>query len=163
MSKQGEASSIEKRTAARIAAVQYLYEWKLAEKPQAIERYIEGYSERYLEPVHREEEEDNIPLTPTAPPDFAFLRKLLSGLQDEVNTVRLFLEQQMDEKRPLDRTSPLIQSLLEVGCYELIHHETLDSGIILSEYTAIAAGFFDNPELGFINGTLQEAAKVIRA
>lgn len=155
-------TSIEKRTSARLAAVQYLYQWKLREIKWPVEDYINHYSERLLEPNDREEEDD-IPLMPSVAPDFAFLRKLLNGLVDEQATVQAFLSQQMDAGRSFDRTSPLIQALLEAGTYELIHHETLDAGIILSEYTALAAGFFDNPELGFVNGVLQEAAKSLRS
>jgi transcription antitermination factor NusB len=153
-------NSTVKRRSARLAAVQYLYQWTLEEKQPAIEAYITAYSERMLEPqdVH---EEDGIPLVPAAAPDFALLRKLLKGLDSEHAAIREFLSAQMEAGRPLERTSPLIQSLLEAAAYELVHHESLKPAIILSEYTAIAAGFFDNPELGFINGTLQEVAKTL--
>jgi transcription termination factor NusB len=153
--------SLDKRRASRLAAVQYLYQWHLNQKPPAVEPYIAQYSERLLETEDEKAGEEH-PLRNGAAPDFAFLRKLLLGLNDEHQATRSFLEKLMEKGRPLHRTSPLIQSLLEVGSYELIHYESLSASIILSEYTAIAAGFFDNPELAFVNGTLQEVANHLR-
>jgi len=152
--------STQMRHSSRLAAVQYLYQWKLEAKMPDMARFIEATNERQLEP--KEESPDEHMLAPKASADMAFLRKLLTGYAQENETVRLYLESQMEEGRAHDRTSPLIQSLLEAGAYELIHHDNIKTNIILSEYTAIAARFFDNPELGFVNGVLQEAAKLIR-
>lgn len=153
--------SIEKRRSARLAAVQYLYQWKLEGQAQPVERYIETYSQRILEEAGKDKEEYVI--APDTPPDFAFLRKLLSGLAEQHETVQAYLAKQMEKGRAHSRTSPLIQSLLEAGTYELIHHDGLKPSIVLSEYTALAAGFFDNPELAFVNGTLQEVCNSLRA
>jgi prepilin-type N-terminal cleavage/methylation domain-containing protein len=56
-----------------------------------------------------------------------------------------------------------MQALLEAGAYELIYYPETSAKILLDEYVALAAEFFDDPELGFVNGTLQELADALRS
>lgn len=141
--------SIAKRRAARLAFVQYLYQLKLEGAPKAIENYSKDIKRRVAE--EHEEADDRTPA-----PDFKFLHKLAEGFAPEQAAVQLRLTEQMAAGRAFSRVSPLMQSLLEAGAYELMYYPEVKAKIVLDEYVGIAAEFFDNPELGFVNGTLQE-------
>ncbi len=152
-----------KRHNARLAAVQYLYQSKLTDKMITVDKYVNNYSEQLLEQASQTAADDDSLQTMDYPPDFAFLRKLLTGLQTNYPQLQNYLHKIITKHRSIKRTSPLILSLLEAGAYELIYHDNIKAEIILSEYTSIAADFFDNPELAFVNGLLQEIANDIKA
>ncbi len=138
--------SITKRRASRLAFVQYLYQQKLGGAPVGAESYLEEILER----------------EPEMAVDKAFLKKLLKGFADERAHLQHILEQQMAKGRAFNRVSPLIQSLLEAAAYELVFYPEVKTKILLDEYVSLAAEFFDDPELGFVGGTLQELANGIR-
>lgn len=140
--------SIAKRRAARLAFVQSLYQARLEGAPKTVAQYHADIRRRMTD------EED-----PTPEPDFKFLKKLQEGFATEQAAVQLRLTEQMAKGRAFGRISPLMQSLLEAGAYELIYYPETRAKILLDEYVGIAAEFFDNPELGFVNGVLQEVVR----
>lgn len=138
--------SITRRRAARLSFVQYLYQQKLGGAPHTPEAFLEEMALR----------------EPEMTVDKAFLRKLLKGFSDERAHLQHILEKQMEKGRKFDRVSPLIQSLLEAAAYELVYYPEVKTKILLDEYVSLAAEFFDDPELGFVGGTLQELADNLR-
>jgi transcription termination factor NusB len=159
-------NSIQQKNASRLVFVQALYGTHFGIPVHSAEDWVSHYSEDRLSDmaVPELEEDDHteelFELRHPTDPDFRFLRKLLRGWLEEKAAIEKQLTELLsgDEKRSFDRLSPLIQSILVAGSYELIHIGTKPP-VVLKEYVAIAAGFFDNPELGFINGTLQEIAR----
>jgi Transcription termination factor len=157
--------SIERKNAARMVFVQALYGEHFGVPIRSAENWVELYNEERLEDeTNPELEEDEysdevFQLKTDILPDMKFLRKLLRGWLEERAAIVNQLTEQLsdDEKRSFDRLSPLIQSVLCAGAYELVHTNN-KAPVVLKEFTDIASGFFDNPELGFINGTLQEIA-----
>lgn len=151
--RRSPSPSIIKRRAARLAFVQYIYQQKLEGGPKPIQRYSDDIAARVLE----QDAED-----PAAEPDFKFLRKLLEGFASEQAAVQNRLTAQMASGRAFDRVSPMMQSLLEAASYELLYFPEVKKNIVLDEYVSIAAEFFDNPELGFVNGTIQQLADSLK-
>lgn len=157
--------SIERKNAARLVFVQALYGEHFGVTINSAEGWANLYSEnRLADEANPEQETDEhseevFELKTEYLPDMKFLRKLLRGWLDEKAVVSQLLTTQLsnDEKRSFDRLSPLMQALLNAATYELTH-ATTKTPVVLKEYVDIAAGFYDNPELGFINGTLQEIA-----
>lgn len=157
-------SSIARKNAARMVFVQAIYGEHFGIVVDSAESWVESYHEDMLadaaSPELEEDEhsEEVFQLKPEALPDMKFLRKLLRGWLEEKAAVENYLTKFLDsKKRPYTRLSPLVQSVLTAGSFEILHSSTKPP-VLLKEYTEIAAGFFDNPELGFINGTLQEIA-----
>lgn len=148
--RRSPSPSIIKRRASRLAFVQYIYQQKLEGGPKPVEKYCDDLSTRVLE----KDEED-----PTAEPDFKFLKKLLEGFAPEQAAIQNRLTTQMAKGRAFDRVSPMMQSLLEAAAYELVYYPEVKKNIVLDEYVSLAAEFFDNPELGFVNGVIQEVAQ----
>ncbi len=156
--------SIQRKNAARLVFVQALYGEHFGVTIKTAEGWVELYNEDLLEDEARpeveadENSEEVFQMKTDILPDMKFLRKLLRTWLTEDTAVKYQLSMQLDsvkEKRRFSRLSPLIQSLLCAATLELVHTNN-KAPVILKEYTDIAGGFFDNPELGFINGTLQE-------
>ena len=72
------------------------------------------------------------------------------------------LVEALGSKWESDRMTPLQRAILRAAVYELIFHPQTKTNILLNEYVTIAAGFYDNPELGLINGLLQEVVSATR-
>jgi len=158
--------SIQRKNAARMVFVQALYGEHFGVAIKSAESWVELYNEDLLanEANPQSEEDENseevFQLKTDTLPDMKFLRKLLRTWLQEDAAVKYQLSMQLDsvrEKRRFSRLSPLIQSVLCAATLELVHTNS-KAPVMLKEYTDIASGFFDNPELGFINGTLQELA-----
>lgn len=157
--------SIERKNAARLVFVQALYGTHFGVPIESAESWVDRYSEDLLADTSAPETEEDdrseevFQLKPECELDKKFLRKLLRGWLEEKAAVEYQLSMQLDadKHRGYSRLSPLIQSVLSAATFELIHTK-VKPPVILKEYTEIAAGFFDNPELGFINGVLQEVA-----
>jgi len=161
-----EETSVQQKNAARLVFVQAVYGEHFGIAIRSAEDWVKRYEDEILadattpEIEADEQSEEVFGLKPEAEPDMRFLRKLLRGWIEEKAAVKHYLTEFLDgKKRPYSRLSPLIQSVLCAASYELLHSATKPP-VLLKEYTEIAAGFFDNPELGFINGTLQEVADV---
>ncbi len=157
--------SIIRKNAARLVFVQAIYGEHFGVPIKSAERWVERYNEDLLtdeanpENESDERSEEVFQLKTDTTPDMKFLRKLLRGWLEEKGAVEHFLTELLsaDEKRGYHRLSPLIQSCIAAGSFELLHLNT-KKPVVLKEYMDISGGFFDNPELGFINGVLQEVA-----
>ena len=157
--------SIERKNAARLVFVQAIYGAHFEVPIESAESWVDNYKDDLLTDsanpqVEADERSDEVfQLKTEVKPDMSFLRKLLRGWLEERENVEYKLAMQLDadKHRGYSRLSPLIQSIICAGAFELINTKT-KVPVVLKEYTDIAAGFFDNPEMGFINGTLQELA-----
>jgi Transcription termination factor len=157
--------SVLRKNAARLVFVQALYGEHFDISIESAESWVARYNEDLLtdqavESLEEDEHSEELfELKPETLPDMQFLRKCLRGWLQEQAAVRRVVDGVLNdkEKRPLERLSPLIQSILCAAAFEMVHLST-KTPVILKEYVEIASGFFDNPELGFINGMLQELA-----
>lgn len=162
-------NSIQRKNAARMVFVQALYSEHFGVSIRSAESWVELYTQDLLADEARPEVEEDensdevFQLKTDVLPDMKFLRKLLRTWLEEGAAVKYQISMQLDsvkEKRRFSHLSPLIQSVLCAATLELVHMNS-KAPVVLKEFTDIASGFFDNPELGFINGTLQEVANSI--
>jgi len=144
-----------KRTAARLAAVQALYQMELA--GTAAESVVNEFM------VHR--------LAPDAahePPDFgeadsAFFAELARGAAAERDTVDRTIVASLSPDWPLLRLEAVLRAILRVGAYELAHRRDVPPEIAINEYVDIAHAFFAGKEPGLVNGVLDKIARDLRS
>ena len=160
--------SIKRNNTSRLLFAQAIYGEFLGVNIHSAEAWVEQYQQDQLahqqdpETEQDEQSDEVFQLRAETPPDARFLRKLLRGWLEEKNAVEKVLTTQLAcKKRPYERLSHMIRAVLCAGAYEMVH-SSVRPQVVLSEYTDIAGGFFDEPELGFINGTLQELANTLQ-
>ncbi|MDG1286673.1 MAG: transcription antitermination factor NusB [Rickettsiales bacterium] len=162
--------SIQRKNASRLVFVQALYGAHFDIPIKSAESWVSQYNEDLLSDADNPETEEErhseevFQMKTEVTPDMQFLRKLLRGWLEQKAAVEYELSMHLDgrKKRGFSRLSPLIQSVICAGMYEL-HHTNIKKPVVLKEYTDVASGFFDNPELGYINGMLQEMADSAKA
>jgi N utilization substance protein B len=143
----------ESRSAARLGAVQALYQMESAGTP------VDGVIEEFVH--HRfgtEVEGITLPMG-----DEAFFTDLLNGIvEHQVETDRA-VNAVLAEGWKLTRIDATVRAILRAGAYELLHRPDVPPKVTIAEYVRLAESFFEGDEVGFVNGVLDKLAHAHRA
>ncbi|MFO0990254.1 MAG: transcription antitermination factor NusB [Alphaproteobacteria bacterium] len=142
-----------KRGAARLAAVQALYQMDVAAKG-----LNEIFAEFESHWIGREVEGSQY-----LPAEAAFFRDLVGGVVREQSTLDPMIDAALTKGWPLKRIEALLRALLRSGSYELAHRGDIPARVIVSEYVDVAHAFFGKEETGMANAVLDELARSLRA
>ena len=140
------------RSAARLAAVQALYQHEMEGTPVA--QLVHEFHQHRIGKIIEDAE--------YADADVPFFDDIVKGVlaradeSDAAITARLATGWTMER---LDRTMKAIQ---RAGAYELIARGDVPVGAVVSEYVDVAKAFFDGREAGFANGLLDAIGKDVR-
>jgi N utilization substance protein B len=136
----------EKRSAARLAAVQALYEMEVAEAPAAT--VIANVLMR--QPL---EEQATV-----AAPDEAYLRALVLGVSDRRGHLDAAIARVLTPPLALDRLEVVLRALLLAGAFELMYLTETPHKVVINEYVNLAHAFFGGKEPSVINAVLDRLA-----
>ena len=140
------------RSAARLAAVQALYQWQMEATPLA----------RLLDEFHQHRLGREIEDAQYAEAEVAFFDDVVSGViarQDEIDAL---LTERLAAGWSLERLDKTMLQILRAGSYELLARADIPTGTAISEYVDVAHAFFDEREAKFVNGLLDAVAKAVR-
>jgi N utilization substance protein B len=142
-----------RRGAARLAAVQALYQMDVAGtglndilaefESHWIGREVEG--EQYL------------------PAEAAYFRDIVSGVLREQRALDPLIDQALEKSWPLKRIETILRAVLRAGGYELAHRGDVPARVIISEYADVAAAFVERDEIGMVNAVLDQLGRQFRA
>ena len=141
-----------KRSAARLAAVQALYQAELTGAP------VEAVLAEFLA-LRLGEEIDGVSL---AGADRGLLELLVRGVGKERDELDDMLAAVLDEDWPVERLETLLRILLRVGALELSRRPEAPVRVVVSEYVDLAGAFFGGKEPGLVNGVLDKLARALR-
>ena len=143
----------EGRSAARLAAVQALYQMDVTGK--GINEILAEFESHW---IGREIEGDQY-----KPAELDFFRDILHGVLAD----QIAIDRQVDETLasgwPLKRIESVMRAILRAGDYELRKRADIPARVIVSEYVDIAGAFFAREEAGMINAVLDALARKARA
>lgn len=143
-----------KRTAARLAAVQALYQMELVGLPA--DTVVEEFLAHRLNPEAQHEE-----------PDFGEAHKdlfveLARGAAAHGEAIDNTIVGALSPDWPLARLEAVLRAILRVGTYELTHRRDVPPEIAINEYVDIAHAFYAGKEPGMVNGVLDKVARDLR-
>lgn len=141
-----------KRGAARLAAVQALYQMELTEAPLT-EIVAEYENLRLGKELDGEQYVDA---------DSAWFRSVLSGVLSGQKRIDPVIHGALPPDWPLARIDTLLRAVLRAGVFELTERKDVPSRVIINEYVDIAHAFFDSDEAGMVNGVLDRIARQVR-
>jgi N utilization substance protein B len=150
--RQIKGSAKARRNAARLAAVQCLYQMR--QNGMNAEQVLGDYANNRLGIA----EDGDIYVAA----DPVVLRGILTGVEERLELLVEMVGKALDPTRPLDRQEQLIQSILLCGAEELFAHPETDTALILSNYVEVAKAFYDGREPAMVNAALDALAKAIR-
>lgn len=146
-------SKAEKRSSARMAAVQALYQMELSgsgvlDTTNEFERFWIG---KEIEGMAFKPVED------------AFFRSLVEGVVREQKTVDRRVDEALAKGWPLKRIETVLRAILRVATFELLFRKDVPPRVTISEYVDVARAFYDEDEPGLVNGVLDTLARSDRA
>ena len=141
------------RSAARLAAVQALYQHRMEGTAQA--KLLDEFHQPRL---GREIEDEQY-----AEADVDFFDDVVSGTLARSEEIDRLLAERLAQGWTLARLDKTMLQILRAGTYELMARADVPVGTAISEYVDVAHAFFDEREAKFVNGILDAVAKVVRA
>ena len=137
------------RSAARLAAVQALYQRHMEKTP--LPRLLDEFHQHRL---GREIEGDEY-----ADAEVAFFDDVVSGVDARREEIDDKLTARLAQGWTLARLDKTMLQILRAGTYELIARQDISKATAISEYVDVAKAFFDDREAKFVNGVLDAVAK----
>jgi N utilization substance protein B len=140
------------RSAARLAAVQALYQQEMEGTPTT----------RLIHEFHAHRLGATIGDVTYADAEESFFDDLVSGTAARLAEIDELIASRLASGWSMTRLDKPMKALLRVGTYELLARNDVPVGSVISEYVAVAKAFYDKRESGFVNGLLDALAKVTR-
>ena len=141
-----------KRGAARLAAVQALYQMDVA-GTGVMEITAEYEAYRLGQEVDGEQYLDADP---------QWFRAIISGVVQEQRQLDPLIRQRLPEDWPLSRIDSTLRAILRAGLWEIKNRKDVPIAVIISEYVDIAKAFFEGDEPRLVNAVLDRMAKELR-
>jgi N utilization substance protein B len=141
------------RSAARLAAVQALYQQEMEGTP--LPRLLKEFHDHRLGATiedatyHRAEQD--------------FFDDVVSGADARREEIDLLIIGKLAKGWTLERLERPMRAILRAGTYELIARPDVPVGSVISEYVDVAHAFYEQRESGFVNGLLDAIAKERRS
>ena len=88
-----------------------------------------------------------------------FAKELYIGLRKNHVGIGKILLSSLSNKNKLKTMDKLLLSIFKVAIFELMFQENISKKIVLSEYLMIANRFFEDSEIGLLNGVLDNLQK----
>ena len=140
------------RSAARLAAVQALYQRHMEGTPTA--KLLDEFHQHRL---GKEIEEDQY-----ADAEVEFFDDVLSGVIARDEEIDTLVASKLAEGWTLARLDKTMVQILRCGTYELLARADVPKATAISEYVDVAHAFFDEREAKFVNGVLDAIGKEVR-
>ena len=146
------------RSAARLAAVQALYQQQMEGTPLA-KLLNEFHQHRLGREVDDEDHEGEV----YADAETDFFDDLVRGVDARRDEIDGILLAKLAEGWTLARLDKTMLQVLRAGAYELLARADVPKASAINEYVDVAKAFFDDREAKFVNGVLDAVAKDARA
>jgi transcription antitermination protein NusB len=155
MSKAGSDPSrkANRRGAARLAAVQALYQMDIA--GAGLNDIFAEFESHWL---GSEVEGDKY-----LPAEAAFFRDVVSGVVRDQTRLDPLVDDALAKGWPLKRIDAIIRAVMRAGAYELEHRKDVPARVVVTEYVDVANAFVDREETGMVNAVLDQLARRFRA
>ena len=140
------------RSAARLAAVQALYQHEMEGTPKA-KLLDEFHQHRLGRPVDDEQ---------FAEADVDFFDDVVGGTLARREEIDALLSGKLTEAWRIERLDKTLLQVLRAGAYELLARPDVPVGTAISAYLDVAHAFFDERDARIVNGVLDAVAKAVR-
>lgn len=140
------------RSAARLAAVQALYQLEMEGTPLRV----------LLHEFHQHRLGATIEDVTYADAEESFFDDVVTGVDKRRGEIDAMITARLSKGWSLERLDKPMRQILRAGAYELIARKDVPTGTVISEYVDVAHAFYDKREAGFVNGLLDGVAKDVR-
>ena len=146
-------ANADRRSAARLAAVQALYQMEVSGKglKETRAEFESFWIGNEIEGVQYRQAE------------IAFFGDILTGVVSAQGPIDRSIDKALAAGWPLARINSVMRAILRAGAYELKERADIPARVSIAEYVDIAGAFFGPEEAGMINAVLDALARQCRA
>ena len=141
------------RGAARLAAVQALYQMDLA--GTGLNEILAEFESHWLG--------GEVEGAQYRPAEAAYFRDIVGGVVREQSMLDPRIDAALSRGWPLKRIETVLRAVLRAGAYELACRPDVPARVVMSEYVDVAGAFVDQDETGMVNAVLDQLAHEMRA
>jgi len=141
------------RSAARLAAVQAIYQQEMEGTP--LPRLLKEFHDHRLGATIEDEQYHEA--------ERDFFDDIVTGADARRADIDEAVAAKLATGWSLERLDRPMRAILRAGTYELIARPDVPVGSVISEYVDVAHAFYDKRESGFVNGLLDAIAKEVRS
>ena len=148
-----QAPTPSRRQAARLAAVQALYQWQEGEHgpTEIVEQFLNVRTAEAGEGGMRRDA------------DRPLFKDVVEGTASHKDELREKVSSALSQNWTWERIDRLVRAILLAGTYELVHRRDVPPRVAINEYVEIAHAFYDKGEPTFVNSVLDRVARQERA
>lgn len=150
--KKPQGSKKARATAARLAAVQAVYQM-IANDQAAASVISEFRLHRIGKPVDGQE---------MVTPDGVLFESIVRGAYDRWNELEGMIGAAFAKSGKSAPSEPLLLAVLMCGSWELMANLDIDAPLIMSEYLNVTHAFYDQGESKLVNAVLDSVKKAVR-
>ena len=151
--KNNDGREANQRGAARLAAVQALYQMDLA--GTGLNDIMAEFETHWLG--------GEIEGAQYRPAEAAYFRDIVGGVVREQSKLDPQIDNALTRGWPLKRIEAVLRAVLRAGAYELEHRKDVPGRVVVSEYVDVAHAFVESEETGMVNAVLDQIARQFRA
>jgi len=140
------------RSAARLAAVQALYQQDMENTPVPM----------LLHEFHHHRLGATIEGVEYMDAEVDFFDDIVRGVHARSSELDELIAGKLSKDWSLSRLDKPMRQILRAGAYELVARIDVPTGSVISEYVDVAKAFYDKRESAFVNGLLDAVAKEVR-
>lgn len=144
--------SLQKKSAARIAVVQCVYERLIGDEKPSPEKQLERLKKRLKD----NKAEQKLTIGAVLEPNYPLVLAILKGTLEFADEIEKRVAICVNKEWTLDRMSPILIAILQCAIFELFFYKDGKHKIIIDEYTRLTARFFGDGEVNFVHGVLQK-------
>jgi N utilization substance protein B len=137
------------RAAARLGAVQALYQMDLAGTD--VGETLAQFSSRAMG--------EDFDGGQCGEADYRHLKEVVDGVVREQKVIDPAVDEILDKAWPLHRLDSTVRAILRAAAYELLFMDRVPARVAISEYVDVADAFFGKEEPRFVNGVLDKLAR----
>lgn len=143
------ARSANQRSAARLAAVQALYQMDVGR--QSLEDTLAQFQVHHL---GREIEGEQY-----LPADADFFRQIVAGVIKHQLDIDPLIDNALSKAWPMTRIDATLRAILRAATFELVRRKDIPASVVISEYVDVARAFYEDDAPALVNGVLDAISK----
>jgi transcription antitermination protein NusB len=153
--RKGRKSGAPRQSAARLAAVQALYQVELSDDSadDVVLQFLENRREGEIDAPEGE---------PAVPPKTELMTEIVRGVHGRLADLDDMLGAALSDDWSVARVEHVLRCILRAGAYELLARGNVPARVVINEYVELAQAFYGGAEPGMVNGVLDKLARNLR-
>ena len=147
-------SRAQRRSAARMSAVQALYEMDITQKGM-----IDVCAEFEAHWIGQQVDED----LEMREAELSFFKDIVGGVISHQSEIDKTIDNSLAKGWPLVRIEVVLRSIMRAGVYEISRRKDVPPKVSISEYVDVTHAFYAGDEPGMVNAVLDHVARDLRA